>query len=51
MEGTIGEIRLFGGNFAPLSWNYCNGELLSIGIYTALYLALIHISEPTRPIG
>ena len=37
MEGTIGEIRLFGGNFAPGSWNFCNGSLQSIAAYTALY--------------
>jgi microcystin-dependent protein len=37
MEGTIGEIRLFGGNFAPRGWNFCNGALLSIAVYTAAY--------------
>jgi microcystin-dependent protein len=33
----IGEIRLFAGNFAPLDWNFCDGSLLSISQYTALY--------------
>lgn len=37
MEGTIGEIRLFAGNFAPRSWAYCDGTTLSIAEYTALY--------------
>lgn len=37
MEGTIGEIRLFGGNFAPGNWNFCNGSLQSIAVYTALF--------------
>lgn len=37
MEGTIGEIRLFGGNFAPGNWNFCNGSLQSIATYTALF--------------
>lgn len=37
MEGYIGEIRLFGGNFEPTSWNFCSGQLLRITGYTALY--------------
>ena len=26
----IGEIRMFGGNFAPAGWMFCEGQLLSI---------------------
>jgi microcystin-dependent protein len=26
----IGEIRMFGGNFAPVGWAFCNGQLLAI---------------------
>ncbi len=26
----IGEIRMFGGNFAPLGWALCNGSILQI---------------------
>lgn len=37
MEGTIGEIRLFGGNFSPRTWAFCDGRTLSISQYTALY--------------
>jgi microcystin-dependent protein len=37
MEGTIGEIRGFGGNFAPLYWAYCDGSLIPIAQNTALY--------------
>jgi microcystin-dependent protein len=37
MDGTIGEIRMFGGNFAPRSWAYCNGQSLPISEYSALY--------------
>lgn len=37
MEGYIGEIRLFGGNFAPLGWQFCNGQIRTISIDTALY--------------
>lgn len=36
-EGYIGEIRAFGFNFAPYSWMFCNGQLLSISSYTALF--------------
>ena len=28
----VGEIRLFGGTFAPAGWSFCNGALLSIAI-------------------
>jgi microcystin-dependent protein len=37
MEGTIGEIRMFAGNFAPYSWAFCAGQTFSIQAYTALY--------------
>ncbi len=40
MEGTIGEIRLFAGNFAPMNWAFCGGTLMSIAEYTALYSIL-----------
>jgi microcystin-dependent protein len=33
----IGEIRLFGGNFAPVNWALCNGQLLPISSYSALF--------------
>jgi microcystin-dependent protein len=26
----VGEIRMFGGNFAPSGWAFCNGQLLAI---------------------
>lgn len=37
MDGTIGEIRIFAGNFAPLGWAFCDGTLRSIAEYTAAY--------------
>ncbi len=40
MEGTIGEIRMFGGNFAPRAWALCEGQLLSIAQNTALFSIL-----------
>jgi microcystin-dependent protein len=33
----VGEIRMFGGNFAPVGWMFCNGQILSISQYEALY--------------
>jgi microcystin-dependent protein len=33
----VGEIRMFGGNFAPSNWAFCNGQTLSISQYTTLY--------------
>jgi len=33
----IGEIRMFGGNFAPAGWNFCDGTQLSIAEYNALF--------------
>ena len=30
MTAFIGEIRMFGGNFAPVGWAFCNGAVLPI---------------------
>jgi microcystin-dependent protein len=40
MEGTIGEIRMFAGNFAPRNWAFCAGQLMSISQNTALFSIL-----------
>ncbi|KAA1247429.1 phage tail protein [Aquimarina sp. RZ0] len=40
MEGTIGEVRMFGGNFAPRTWAFCEGQLLAISQNTALFSIL-----------
>ncbi|WP_218973159.1 phage tail protein [Labilibaculum manganireducens] len=37
MEGYIGEIRFFAGNFAPRGWMFCDGEMLTIQEYTPLF--------------
>lgn len=37
MDGTIAEIRMFAGNFAPRGWLFCNGQLLSIASSTAFF--------------
>ena len=36
----VGEIRMFGGNFAPTGWAMCNGQLLPISQNTALFSLL-----------
>lgn len=33
----IGEIRMFGGNFAPVNWAFCDGQLLPISQYDTLF--------------
>ena len=33
----LGEIRMFGGNFAPAGWAFCNGQLLAISDNDALF--------------
>ena len=33
----LGEVRPFGGNFAPQGWTMCNGQLLAISQNTALF--------------
>ena len=33
----LGEIRMFGGNFAPMDWMFCSGQLLSISSYDSLF--------------
>ncbi len=37
MDTYIGDIRLFGGNFAPRGWLLCNGALLNISEYDTLF--------------
>jgi microcystin-dependent protein len=36
----VGEIRIFGGNFAPVSWVLCDGQLLPISQYETLYTVI-----------
>jgi microcystin-dependent protein len=33
----IGEIRIFGGNFAPAGWAFCSGQLMPISENDALF--------------
>jgi microcystin-dependent protein len=33
----IGEIKMFAGNFAPVGWMFCDGQLLPISEYETLF--------------
>lgn len=33
----VGEIRMFGGNFAPAGWLFCDGSLVPIAEYETLF--------------
>ncbi len=33
----VGEIRLFGGNFPPAGWAFCDGQLMAISEYDTLF--------------
>jgi microcystin-dependent protein len=39
-EAFIGSIVLFAGNFAPRGWAFCNGQLLAIQQYSAVFSIL-----------
>jgi microcystin-dependent protein len=36
-EPFVGEIRMFGGSFAPVDWAFCDGQILSISENSELY--------------
>ncbi|MFD0760828.1 phage tail protein [Lutibacter aestuarii] len=40
MEPFLGQIMMFGGNFAPRGWAFCNGQLLAISQNSALFSIL-----------
>ncbi len=40
MEPFIGEIKLFAGNFAPRGWAFCDGQLMPIAQWQALFSIL-----------
>lgn len=39
-ERFLGEIRIFGGNYAPQGWAFCDGQFLAIANYNALFSLL-----------
>ncbi len=36
-EPFVGEIRMFGGNFAPRGWAFCEGQLVAVSQNDALF--------------
>jgi microcystin-dependent protein len=40
MDPYLGEIRMFGGTFAPVGWVLCSGQMLDISQNEALYSLL-----------
>ena len=40
MDPFLGEIIMFGGNFAPRGWAFCDGQLLPINANSALFSIL-----------
>lgn len=40
MNPFIGEIRLFGFNYAPKDWALCEGQLLQISQFNVLFAAI-----------
>ena len=40
MDPFLGQINLLGCNFAPLGWAFCQGQILSIAQYSALFSLL-----------
>ena len=40
MEPLLGEIRMFGGNYAPIGWALCEGQLLPIEQNQALFAVI-----------
>ncbi|MGV3629826.1 MAG: phage tail protein [Bacteroidota bacterium] len=40
MDEYLGMIKIFGGSYAPQNWALCNGQLLPIRQYTALFSIL-----------
>src|SRR3546814_9218177 len=47
----VGEIRMFGGNFAPVGWAYCNGNLLAISQYDTLFALIGTTRSEERRVG
>ncbi|GGJ14106.1 phage tail protein [Paenibacillus hunanensis] len=49
MDPYIGEIRLFAGTYAPQDWLLCNGQLLNVNEYQALYAVIGNEFGGTAP--
>ncbi|SEG42942.1 Phage Tail Collar Domain [Algoriphagus boritolerans DSM 17298 = JCM 18970] len=40
MNENIGIVKLFAGDFAPKGWMFCQGQILPISQYTAVFSLL-----------
>src|SRR6218665_1589173 len=40
IEPYLGNVSIFSGNFAPRAWMFCQGQLLAIAQYDALFALL-----------
>ena len=40
MEPIIGEVKYFAGNFAPRNWAFCQGQMMPIAQWQALFSIL-----------
>lgn len=40
MDGYLGSISMFGGDYEPAGWMFCDGRLLDISQYPPLYSIL-----------
>jgi microcystin-dependent protein len=40
MDATLAQVIMFAGNFSPLGWAFCQGQLMSIAQNTALFSLL-----------
>ena len=40
MEGYLGEVKYFAGNYLPDGWAFCEGQQLTIVEYTALFAVI-----------
>ena len=37
MDGYLGEVKMFAGNYPPANWMYCQGQILPVQQYAALF--------------
>ncbi len=49
MDGTIGEIKLWGGQYTPRNWAACNGQLMAVSESTAALYSLLGNTYGGRP--
>ncbi len=40
MNGYLGEIKMFAGNYPPACWTYCQGQLLPVAGYSSLFAVM-----------